>query len=395
MSLLDDVKILTTPNASKAGTLYSIKPDTGLADLDITRATTATRVNSSGIIETVAANVPQLDYTDATCPSFMVEPQRTNVYIYSNDYTTNQTGTNVVVTANAATSPDGTNNATKFEVSSGGYRLTWGTFFTVSAGEYTCSFYAKNINATEMKVGIVNGNTFGNIVTPFSYISQVNTTSWTRVSFNFTVPSGTTLLGVELIGTGSLGDFLFFGHQVEKSASNLPRETSYIPTTSASVTRNLTTFTKAGLSSLMGSSEGVLFLEISADNVAADSVISIGDTSTNWVAIGSASDGLSLWLSIMIGGSWLIISSYWSNPQTKPAGFFKIAAKYKSGDSAIWINGTEAITSTTTATPTGTFSNIWGYYAASPTSWNFNGKIRQLQVYDTILTDDQLLALTT
>ena len=343
------------------------------------------------MIESVAVNEPQLDYSDGSCPSLLVEPQRTNINIYSNDYTTNRSSSNVVVTANAATSPDGTNNATKFEVSAGGYMITWNAFYSVAAGEYTCSFYAKNINATEMKVGVFSGNTFANIVAPFSYISQVNTSTWTRVSFNFTVASGTTLIGVEQVGGGSLGDFLLFGSQVEVGSY----ATSYIPTTAATVTRNLTTFYKSGLSTLMGSSEGVLFLEISADNVAADSVISIGDDSTNWIAIGSASNGLSLWLSIMIGGSWLIISSWWSNPQTKPAGFFKIAAKYKSGDSAIWINGTEAIASTTTATATGTFSNIWGYYAASPSSWNFNGKIRQLQVYDTILTDAQLLALTT
>ena len=45
MSLLDDAAVLVTANSYKAGVLYSIKPDTGAADLDITRSTTATTVS--------------------------------------------------------------------------------------------------------------------------------------------------------------------------------------------------------------------------------------------------------------------------------------------------------------------------------------------------------------
>jgi hypothetical protein len=63
----------------RQGTLYSIKPTSGLGDMTVVRATTATRVNSAGLIESVAINVPRLDYTDSTCPSLLVEPQRTNL----------------------------------------------------------------------------------------------------------------------------------------------------------------------------------------------------------------------------------------------------------------------------------------------------------------------------
>ena len=78
MSLLTQASLIVTPNAVKASKLYSIIPSNGNGDMDVVRATpTATRVNSLGLIESVAANVPRLNY-DGSCPSILVEPQRTN-----------------------------------------------------------------------------------------------------------------------------------------------------------------------------------------------------------------------------------------------------------------------------------------------------------------------------
>ena len=77
MSLLTQASLVLTPNAVKASKLYSIIPSNGNGDMTVVRATTATRVNSSGLIESVATNVPRLNY-DGACPSVLVEPQRTN-----------------------------------------------------------------------------------------------------------------------------------------------------------------------------------------------------------------------------------------------------------------------------------------------------------------------------
>jgi hypothetical protein len=79
MALFDDASLVVTPNGYKAGTLYSIKPTSGAGDMTVVRATTATRVNSAGLIESMANNVPRLDYTDSTCPRLLLEPQRTNL----------------------------------------------------------------------------------------------------------------------------------------------------------------------------------------------------------------------------------------------------------------------------------------------------------------------------
>jgi hypothetical protein len=51
MSLLDNASLFLTPNAYKEGKLYSVIPSDGSGDFTFTRATTATRVNSDGLVE--------------------------------------------------------------------------------------------------------------------------------------------------------------------------------------------------------------------------------------------------------------------------------------------------------------------------------------------------------
>jgi hypothetical protein len=57
MSLLDTASLIVTPNAYKEGKLYSVIPSDGSGDFTFTRATTATRVNSAGLVELVPYNL--------------------------------------------------------------------------------------------------------------------------------------------------------------------------------------------------------------------------------------------------------------------------------------------------------------------------------------------------
>ena len=76
---------------------------------------------------------------------------------------------------------------------------------------------------------------------------------------------------------------------------------------------------------------------------------------------------------------------------TSSLSFNKIAFKYKLNDFALWVNGVEVATDTSGITPIGlnklSFNNGAG-------SFDFYGKVKQLQVYNTALTDTQLAALT-
>ena len=75
--------------------------------------------------------------------------------------------------------------------------------------------------------------------------------------------------------------------------------------------------------------------------------------------------------------------------------FHKTAIKYKSGDSAIWWDGVEKLNTTTTATPANALDKISSTYNGIANFWGFEGRIKSIVYYDTILTDAQLLALTT
>ena len=52
MSILDKASLIQIPSGYKSGKLYSIKPDNGDGDFTFSRSSSATRVNSEGLIET-------------------------------------------------------------------------------------------------------------------------------------------------------------------------------------------------------------------------------------------------------------------------------------------------------------------------------------------------------
>jgi hypothetical protein len=90
----------------------------------VTRALdTATRVNSSGFIEGINANLPRFDYDPVTLApkGLLIEEARTNILLYSNDFRDTATAgstrpwvyDNTTITTGAAVSPDGTQNASK------------------------------------------------------------------------------------------------------------------------------------------------------------------------------------------------------------------------------------------------------------------------------------------
>ena len=79
MSTYNDASLIYYPSGYKESKAYSLKPTDGSGDLTFTRASTATRVNSSGLIESVATGVPRIDYTGGGCAKLLLEPQRTNL----------------------------------------------------------------------------------------------------------------------------------------------------------------------------------------------------------------------------------------------------------------------------------------------------------------------------
>jgi hypothetical protein len=236
MSLFEEASLVITPNGFKAGKLYAVKG----ADLNVTRATSATRVNANGIIETVASNVPRIDYTGGGCPSILVEPQRTNKVIYSKDistqslnWITNQGG---ITDDNFAISPDGTNTASL--ITPNGTSTYSGVLqpITITGGTNTFSVYLKTVSgSTNIDLICIAGG--------FNISNKTINSTWTRYTFTFNAIGGDATI---YISSASATPFLAWGAQLEASSY----ATSYIPTTSASVTRNADVISKTGLTGI-------------------------------------------------------------------------------------------------------------------------------------------------
>ena len=117
--MYDKASIALIPSGTKASKLYSVLPANGDGDFTHTRGGTATRVNKDGLIETVAANVPRLDYpltngVVGDCPHLLLEPSRTNLQVRSEEFDNSAWAkTNSSVSPNLGVAPDGSNNADK------------------------------------------------------------------------------------------------------------------------------------------------------------------------------------------------------------------------------------------------------------------------------------------
>ena len=244
-------------------------------------------------------NIPRLDYSNGTCPSLLVEPQRTNVQPYSEDLS--QVGIeNGSVTTNVITSPSGIQNADLYteNTTTSYHRLNNGTLTYVSGQSYTFSVYAKAngtgryliINASSAfnarSFFDLNSGTIALIDSGTASIKDMGN-GWYRCSVTNSRVYGTSsdsmyfglstgLTDSAYTGNGTTG-FYAWGMQIE--AGSYP--TSYIPTTSASVTRNADVISKTGISSLIGQTEGTLFWEGQGNTQAVGNDLWLFESSVN------------------------------------------------------------------------------------------------------------------
>ena len=424
MSLLDTASLVVTPNGTKAGKLYSVVPSSGAGDLDVTRATTATRVNSSGLIQSVASNVPRLDYSNGSCPSILVEPQRTNLVLYSEDFTNvNWIKESSTITSNATVSPDGNTTADKVIASAIGGDKYIAQIITVSSGVvYTSTAYykASQNNLAWMRLGGVSNNPYviynlttqaivstsgliSSSITPmangwFKVTATVTTTSNLLAPCLFVLPAtGYTLGGdniPEFTGNGTDGGFIW-GAQLEAGSY----ATSYIPTTSASVTRNADVISKTGISSLIGQTEGTMFLDLDFNSVSqvagVDTLVTLNNGTNNneiSILVDTPAGNPKSFLGLISNAGTYQCLIYDSSLVT--ATRYKVALAYKNNDIALYINGSLIGTDTSATIPA---TSVINFNSRPDNSWlNLQQEYVNLTaLWKTRLTNTQLAQLTT
>jgi hypothetical protein len=225
------------PSGYKATKLYSVLPTDGVGDFTVSRPTggagttgNATRTNSAGLLETMGANVPRLDYSDGGCPALLTEPQATNLLTYSNDFSQTiwikQNGL-VAITPNAIISPDGTLNADLATWSSVA-SLYQGGIAVVSGVEYSYSIYLKGIQGESIGIWIEGWGGVSRDVVIF-------TGQWQK--YTKTITASTTSLfsnfAVRRTSLEQAENVYIYGAQAEQNS----HPTSYIQTNGAIETR--------------------------------------------------------------------------------------------------------------------------------------------------------------
>jgi hypothetical protein len=340
MSLFEDASLIVTPNAQKAGKLYAIKPDSGAGDLTVTRATEATRVNSAGLIESVANNVPRLDYTNASCPSILVEPQRTNLITFSEDFTVGQASyNNASVLVNTDISPNGTLTADKVTFN-GDFSAVRKNFTYLAGTTYTISFYAKRVSGVDSFIMFDSTNSV--TIATFNFTNE-----WVRYTGTFTPAITSTLLFWVRIGGGSTSanTFLIWGAQLEAGSN----ATSYIPTVASAVTRNADLISKTGISSLIGQTEGTLYVNFIP--IATTDVIALSGTGLFQTDVNISYDVSNRRIIAIIYTNSGYVINYTSPTGSAPINTkAKVAIGYKSGEIAVYLNGVQLLVSTNTYT---------------------------------------------
>ena len=294
------------------------------------------------------ANVPRLDYLGSSCGKLLLEPQRTNLVTYSEQLDNavwNKDPATTTINANSAVSPDGYTNADLFGSSSPSAQA--GVYQTIlgltPAATYYISAYVKLGTATNVCITVNNTvawNTVGG--QSFSAADGLNTNTWTRVGFSFTAPAGANInyhIGQHQqsgVDPQSLGTFLVWGAQVEAGAY----ATSYIPTLGAAVTRGADACSKTGISSLIGQTEGTLFIEFYdtiSPAAANDTRFQISDYSfNNWIFLGYPDGGAKQLRAYINGGG--VATTFYSSVNVV-SGLNKAALGYKSGDFVLYLNG--------------------------------------------------------
>ena len=396
-------------------------------DFNVTRATSATRVNASGLIEVVASGIPRLDYYTsggtAGCPALLVEPSAANGILNSTDTTTSWTlggnltsgaidvigvsGNNITVAVSGSAIGSATGRHVRF---SNNVAFASGSTYTISflmkkTGAHTIGGYQFFIGTGSIAAGFnVSGSySSGSIADNAPTTNRIRRieqwgTDVFRCSETFTMTAAATgthlafapVAGVTNGNNSAVGTSIgFAAPQIE--LGSVP--TSFIPTTTAAVTRNADVISLSGaVSGCIGQTEGTIYAEVDVRNwVNLARICGVSDGTSNNAIYLLLQTNNRFRLIIDLGGGSAqadISSSSQSN------GIHKIAVAYANNDINFFVNGVSVGTDNTATIPA--CSQLFLGKVTTSSSANFmNDRIRSVALYTTRLTNAQLAALTT
>jgi hypothetical protein len=376
--------LLIVPQFYKAGNLYQDVPPFVAEDstmrFTVSRNTTATRVNSSGLIESVASGVPRIDWLGQSCPALLVEPSAQNQALWSRDLSVSGTWAASGITAvRNAVGADGTaSGATTLTATAASATITQNISHASQSRIF--SAYMRRVSGTGQIQLTTNGGTNWQDVTLTSAFAPFNSGAQT-------VASGQ--VGIRMIASGDVIEVDFTQAEIG------PVPTSPIPTTSGAGSRAADVISASGalVSGLIGQTEGTIYAEVDVkalQGTVAKTFIDIGATN-NRIFIGFtslASNTIRLQIDTSANPARVDIRSTVSS-----AGIIKVAAAYQSGNCVLYVNGVAGTVSANDSLSFSTLSSVFIGQTIAGTAF-LNDRIRPAALYTTRLTDAQLAELT-
>jgi hypothetical protein len=354
------------------------------------------------------ANVPRLDYLGSSCPRLLLEPQRTNLITYSEQFDNGvYTKTDVAITANSIASPDGYTNADLFTTNNAAgtiYRVYHGSTGGTDATNTISAFfkygnhpyvYIVGDNVGVGKFGIFNiqNGTIENTSAGFTSTITNYGNGWYRCTLTGTMDSVNNIqFGLTGSTTNYVGTSLANGKTMycwgAQREYNVSYATSYIPTLGAAVTRGADIAEKTGISSLIGQTSGSVFFEFTVN-----SITQIGDPVLWYMKDGGSgqryvelySNSNLVYAEIDGGG---LIAQITKTGLT--VGRHKCAIAYAPNDMTFYVDGVQVGTDTS-GTPNGFSTFGLQYYLSQYTGQQM---VNQALVFKTRLSNSSLAELT-
>jgi hypothetical protein len=354
---------------------------------------------TTSVVTGITNDLPRLDYSGgASCPSALLEPSRQNLFTNDSYFGgADWTKQDATITSNVAISPEGVQNASLYTTTSDIYDFVRQTKSFTSGTAYTLSVFAKAGTSNEVSLTF-QSTAFGAAGAVFNLstlaITPSGTTTgkiedygngWFRCSATATATASTNAsTGFASPAAGAVTTLYLYGAQLEQGSY----PTSLIPTYGTSATRTADACSKTGISSLIGQTEGTLFLDITTtDDITTVTPIGISDgTATNRVLLYVGSGILNALVTVS-GSAQATISSSAISANTR----YKMAIAYKANDFAFYVNGALVGTDTNGTVPACSKFN----YDNGSGSATFYGLNNQALLFKTRLTNAQLAELTT
>jgi hypothetical protein len=339
-------------------------------------------------------DIPRVDYSTGTA-SLLVEPARTNLVLQSQtlDNTSwskvgESAGIVPVVTANQGTAPDGTMTADRVQFNCVGpltgdrSRLTQGSLVTTIGTRYYLSIYVKAFSSGSVgfKLRIASDNLANSTI--------IITADWQRIVLTGLAGNASSNFIVETRGgattpTNTTADVLLWGAQMEAGSN----ATSYIPTLAATGIRTADLISKTGISSLIGQTEGTIFVEAN---------LSVNADERRIITISNGNEIQRIFIWTQFTTLYASFNNDSVNLGSFPIGTAKIAVGYTiSGANttySIYVNDNPLITGTAAFAPSSLSAINLGSSATS--GLQLNDRIESATLFPTRLINQQLQALT-